>query len=272
MLGLALGDALGAPYEGGFFERAVWKVIARGKLRYTDDTEMAIVLAESLLAHGCVDQDALAAAWGERCRWSRGYGPGARRLLKLVRSGVDWREANRRIFHDGSFGNGAAMRIAPVALFFAGRGGLDAAVVAASEITHAHPLAIEGARLVAAAIARALDDEPPLDVTSRLPEYAQRIERARAGGALRDLGNSVRAHESVVTAICLAQRSASFDELITAAVQLGGDTDTIAAMAGSIWGARHGAEALPDLPVEARALVERLGRDLYRVSRSGRSA
>ena len=263
MVGLALGDALGAPYEGGFVERAAWRLIARGKLRYTDDTEMSIILAESLLEHGCVDQDALVAAWAARCRWSRGYGAGARRLLQLVAKGTDWRDANRRIFPDGSFGNGAAMRIAPVALFYAGRAEFDEAIVAASEITHAHPLGVEGARLIAHAIARALRDESPLDVESRHPEYAERLARARDGARPRLLGNSILAQESVVTAICLAQRSATFEGLIEQVVATGGDTDTIGAMAGSIWGARHGAEALPDAPVEARAEIEDLGRRLW---------
>jgi poly(ADP-ribose) glycohydrolase ARH3 len=263
MVGLALGDALGAPYEGGWMERAVWKVIARGALRYTDDTEMALLLAESLLAHGGVEQDALAATWAERCRWARGYGRGTRRLLRLVARGADWRRANRHVFPDGSFGNGAAMRVAPLALFHAGRDDLDAAVVAASEITHAHPLGIEGARLVAHAVVRALRDEPPLDVASDVPEYAERLERARAGAEPRELGNSVRAHESVVTALCLAQRSATFPELMERVIATGGDTDTIGAMAGAVWGARHGAGALPDLPVEERARIEDVARLLH---------
>jgi poly(ADP-ribose) glycohydrolase ARH3 len=263
MLGLALGDALGAPHEGGWIERTAWKLIARGSLRYTDDTEMALVLAESLLVHGGVDQDALAAAWAERCRWSRGYGPGARRLLRLVARGTHWRNANRRVFPDGSFGNGAAMRIAPLALYHARRDGLDAAVVAASEITHAHPLGIEGARLVAQAILRALRDETPLDVTSEVPEYADRLERARAGADARELGNSVRAHESVVTALCLAQRIPTFPELMERVIATGGDTDTIGAMAGAVWGARHGAGRLPDLPVEDRARIEAVARRLH---------
>jgi poly(ADP-ribose) glycohydrolase ARH3 len=244
-------------------ERTAWKLIARGALRYTDDTDMAIVLAESLLERNGVHQDSLASAWAERCNWAPGYGPGARRLLQMVAKGADWRDANRRIFSDGSFGNGAAMRIAPVALFFAGRADLEEAVVATSEITHAHPLGIEGARLIAHAIARALEDEPPLDIESEHPEYAERLDRARAGAPPADLGNTILAHESVVTAICLAQRSETFEGLMEQAVEIGGDTDTIAAMAGAIWGARHGAEALPDAPVEARDEIEALGRRLW---------
>lgn len=266
MLGLALGDALGAPYEGGVVERAVWKLIARGRLRYTDDTEMAILLAESLLAHEGVDQDALAASWAAQCNWSRGYGAGARRLLGLVADGTDWREANRRIFPDGSFGNGAAMRIAPVALYYAGREGLDEAIKAASEITHAHHLGIEGARLVAHAVVRALEDRSPLEVASDHPEYAERLERARAGAAPGELGNSVLAQESVVTALCLAARCVSFEELMEQVVATGGDTDTIGAMAGSVWGARHGYQALPDAQVEERDRIERLARELARAA------
>ena len=264
MLGLALGDALGAPYEGGVVERIAWKLIARGNLLYTDDTEMSIVAAESLLEHGGVDQDALATAWAKHSSWTRGYGTGTLRLLKLVAGGADWRDANRSVFPDGSFGNGAAMRVAPVALLFAGRDDLDEQVAAASEITHAHPLGIEGARLVARAIDNALRDESPLDVTSDHPEYAERLERARDGVVPRELGNSLLAHESAVTAICIAERAASFEELMEQAVTTGGDVDTIGAMAGAIWGARHGVEALPDTRVEERDRIVELGRRLYR--------
>jgi len=94
LLGLALGDALGAPHEGGLLERCVWRLIGKtrqGEMRWTDDTQMSLDLAESLIAGGAVDPDDLARRFAGSYRWSRGYGPGAARILKRIGRGADWR-------------------------------------------------------------------------------------------------------------------------------------------------------------------------------------
>jgi poly(ADP-ribose) glycohydrolase ARH3 len=91
-----------------------------GRGTYTDDTQMAIALAESLLAHGRVDQQALGRAFADAHDPGRGYGSGTTQVLRLVRSGVHPRDAARSAFSGkGSAGNGAAMRIAPVAVRYA---------------------------------------------------------------------------------------------------------------------------------------------------------
>ncbi|EKD81589.1 MAG: hypothetical protein ACD_39C01736G0001, partial [uncultured bacterium] len=121
ILGLATGDALGAPFEGGIIERMVWRLIGKtraGSLRWTDDTQMTLDLAESLLDNSSLKQDDLALRFARSYRWSRGYGPSTARLLKYIRRGDDWRTAARKIYPDGSFGNGAAMRAPVLALFF----------------------------------------------------------------------------------------------------------------------------------------------------------
>ena len=97
LLRLALGDALGAPYEGGPIERLLWRLIGttkQGEMRWTDDTQMALDVAESLVAKGVVDADDLARRFASSYRWSRGYGPGAAKLLKRIARGADWRQAN----------------------------------------------------------------------------------------------------------------------------------------------------------------------------------
>ena len=104
LLGLALGDALGAPLEGGVVERFVWRLIGRtknGEMRWTDDTQMSLDLAESLIAKGAVDPDDLAQRFARSYRWSRGYGPGAAKLLKRIARGSNWRAVNRSVFADG---------------------------------------------------------------------------------------------------------------------------------------------------------------------------
>ena len=75
MLGLAYGDALGAPYEGGVLERLLWRLIGRtgkGEIRWTDDTQMAVDVAEVLLSCGSVEQQKLAEQFARSYRWSRG--------------------------------------------------------------------------------------------------------------------------------------------------------------------------------------------------------
>jgi len=67
LLGLALGDASGAPYEGGIPERLAWRVIGRtaeGEMRWTDDTQMSLDLAESLVAKGRIDTEDIARRFG----------------------------------------------------------------------------------------------------------------------------------------------------------------------------------------------------------------
>ena len=126
--GLAVGDALGAPYEGltspdiffRFGEPAVIVTNPTGDtLYYTDDTEMMIGVAETLAECGTIDEDRLARAFAENYHPERGYGRGARQIIERMQRGKDWRTLAGTIFPGGSFGNGAAMRVAPVGLLFA---------------------------------------------------------------------------------------------------------------------------------------------------------
>ena len=73
LLGLATGDALGAPHEGGPVERAAWRVSGRCRegARFSDDTQMTLDLTASFLAHGAVDQDDLARQFAASDRWDR---------------------------------------------------------------------------------------------------------------------------------------------------------------------------------------------------------
>ncbi len=155
VLALALGDAFGAPYEGGILERAVWALIGRrhGKRRWTDDTQMTVDVIESLVACRRVDQNDLARRFSQSYRWSRGYGPSTARVLKRIRRGQPWDAASRSIYRNGSFGNGGAMRAPAIGLFFATENEdklIDAACASAA-VTHAHPLGREGAVLIALA-------------------------------------------------------------------------------------------------------------------------
>jgi len=267
LLGLALGDALGARHEGGIAERVLWRLIGttrHSQMRWTDDTQMSLDIAESLAATGTLDPDDLAARFARSYRWSRGYGPGVAKLLKRIAHGADWRQANRAVFSEGSFGNGGAMRAPVIGMFYCRNPDklADAARLAAM-VTHAHPLGKEGAVLLACATAQALDSQQPYEIlrsaaahcklepfTVRLEIAAQWLHAGEEPGArevARRLGNGVAASESCVTAVYLALRfmGRPFMEMLVFIAKVGGDVDTLGAMAGAVWGAANGVAGLP---------------------------
>jgi poly(ADP-ribose) glycohydrolase ARH3 len=267
VFGLALGDALGAPFEGGVLERLLWRLIGRtrsGEMRWTDDTQMSLDVIESLVARGGVDSDDLAARFAAGYRWSRGYGPATAKVLRRISRGQRWQEANTSVYREGSFGNGAAMRAPVIGLFYASRAGeLVAATRASAIVTHAHPQGIEGALLIASATAAATRGQSTTEIlrcVSQCCESEQmnaRLATAQrwltAGSDVnpaevaRQLGNGIAAADSCVTALYLAMRfrDAGFIEMQQRVAKMGGDADTIGAMAGAIWGAANGIEKLP---------------------------
>ena len=272
VVGLALGDAFGAPYEGGFLERTLWKMLGNinGKKRWTDDTQMTINVIESLVEHGAINQEDLANRFARSYRWSRGYGPGAAKLLKQIKRGQLWKQANRSVFRNGSFGNGGAMRAPVIGLFFAQRN--DEVIMKAAhqcaEITHAHPLGIEGSGLIALTISLCLKDLNSIEIIERLlriaklDEFTTKLNKAKhwllqpqiesPKVVAKELGNGIAASESCVTAIYIAliHFDKPFDELLEYTIKISGDVDTIGAMAGAIWGAIRGYEDLPGAKLE----------------------
>ncbi|MHC5545026.1 ADP-ribosylglycohydrolase family protein, partial [Singulisphaera rosea] len=117
LLGLAVGDALGGRFEGQ--QAKAIKVRAgtvrglinypRDEIWYTDDTQMAIGIAETLVAEGEIVDATLIRAFVDNYEPSRGYGRGARVVLEAMRQGRDHRTVAEQYFPGGSFGNGAAM-------------------------------------------------------------------------------------------------------------------------------------------------------------------
>jgi poly(ADP-ribose) glycohydrolase ARH3 len=267
LLGQAVGDGLGAPFEGLPADNIYWGYGPPDELivgppdetlYYTDDTQMMIGVAEALAERGRIVEETLCAAFVENYDPARCYGPGARRVLEAMADGADWRELARTIFPGGSLGNGAAMRVAPVGLLFCDD--LDRVMKEArlsALPTHVHPWGIEGAQLLAVAVALAVRP-PPLD---RKAFYRELIRRARseefhwaltaaaklkAGHSFGFLGNSLEAHRSVVTAIaCFTAAPTAYDRVVSRAISQGNDTDTLAAMAGALCGAHIGVGGIP---------------------------
>ena len=269
VLGLVIGDALGAPFEG---QTGEW--IGRryphpqalltnppgdglASLCYTDDGQMAIALTEALLAHPEPTVDDYARAYVADYEPWRGYGRGARRVLEALGRGVAPAEAARACFPDGSFGNGAAMRVAPVGLRWAEDPTALLEQARRSALpTHCHPDGIEGALLLARAVAWAVRAEAfdreaffaDLDPVVSRDGYRAQLELARTcqPGDLAQLGNEISALRSVPT--CLAAFACfpdSYVDAVGSVILLGGDTDTLAAMTGALSGAFLGRGAIP---------------------------
>jgi poly(ADP-ribose) glycohydrolase ARH3 len=261
VLAVFCGDALGMPFElspiGSAPDPLDFYAGRWGGGSYTDDTELTMALMEALIAAGDVlpTEEAIAATFLAVARPAYGYGKGMRRLLELWREGAPVNAAATMVYPEGSLGNGGAMRIAPVALSYDGAQ-LWAAVARVTRLTHAHPLGLEGAQVQAHAVNAALHDRDILRAArgaAQSPTFAGSL--ALVAEALREdwtlervaaeIGNGTSAPGSVPSAIWAALAGDSVESAITLAVRLGGDADTLGAMAGAIAGAKHGANAIP---------------------------
>lgn len=267
LLGLAVGDGLGGRFEA---QTPDWiakrypspqSLVDRPPtdlLSYTDDTQMTIGVAETLVAHGRIEEGPLCQAFVGNYVASRGYGFGARRVLEAMEDGSDYKAVAESHYPGGSFGNGAAMRVAPVGLFFKDNLEMvwDQARLSALP-THLHPLGIEGAQLLAVAVALLARQQPfqqaaflnELQMRCQTVEFRAKIERLstlHSPEELALLGNGIAALESVATAIgCFLLAPDCYVTTVGRAVLLGGDTDTIACMAGALSGAYLGHRAIP---------------------------
>jgi poly(ADP-ribose) glycohydrolase ARH3 len=285
LFGSALGDAVGAPFEGrSRIDRSEihgW-LAADELLRWTDDTHMALALGRTLRdADGALDQQQLGDAFAADYHaepW-RGYGAGPPRVFALARRGTPYVEAAGSLFgNTGSFGNGAAMRVTPVAL---AAGGDEAhateLATAQSQVTHTHVEAVDGAVFVASAVCRlARSTGGRADVLVALNEACQGLagdtiraaiefvlDLAAQGGdvveTVRARGTGVAARESVPAAVAAVLVGDDLTSTLVAAIELGGDTDTIAAMAGALAGARYGEGSLPTRLLERLEAREEIG-------------
>ena len=282
LIGLAIGDALGMPVQeysrdevSKFFDGKMVFKAARadhpyahglGRARITDDTEQSFIIADLLIAkrgHVTAQDVALALEdWeGHQIELGRAdlLGPSTKRALLAYRSGVPIAETGTK-----GTTNGAAMRIAPVGIAFDVTKPDSRLVLSVREIglvTHNTGIANAGATLIASLISRlisgvdvweALDDAYCDADTAQ--QFGNQTEHELLSAMVRraisshgsTLASDVEISSSVPTAIAcvFAHLGQPLDALIHA-VSLGGDTDTIASIAGSISGACHGYEAWP---------------------------
>lgn len=254
-LGLAVGDALGASVEfmaprkirarhgvhdtirgGGWLNLRVGQV--------TDDTAMALSLGESILTHGGVDANAVAGAFSE---WMRGkpvdIGNTVRRgIIQFRRSGEVAVPVNE---YDA--GNGACMRVLPVALAMYGQPPetVQQACRAQAHVTHNNPLSDAGTECVAAMVQAALQGMskvsllhgPVRDLVKRQPVFAFRIRRSD--------NPSAYIVETLRVVFQSFFDSDDFESCVIEVVNRGGDADTTGAIVGMIAGAVYGVDAIP---------------------------
>jgi ADP-ribosyl-[dinitrogen reductase] hydrolase len=269
LLGLACGDAVGTTVEfqrRGSFE-AVTDMVGGGPFglaagEWTDDTSMALCLATSLLERGGFDP---ADQMRRYCRWQEeGYLSSNGRCFDIgntVASALSRFRATGEAFSGStdprSAGNGSLMRLAPVAMFFAPD--VPAAThhaALSSRTTHGCTEAVDACRLFAAMLLRALDGAPKQAVLDADAEVAgtprglcpsiRAIHRGhyRAKPATEIRGSGYVA-ESLEAALWCFANTGSYRDAILAAVNLGDDADTTAAVCGQIAGAHYGAAGIP---------------------------
>jgi len=284
LVGHAVGDALGAPLEmlaraevrarfpGGLRELIGGGVFGWAPGAYTDDTQMALALARSLIARGRFDPQHVAEAW---LAWYRGgpldVGTLVARALDLLDQGERWDRAGQLAWEESerrAAGNGGLMRCAPLALLYRDDpSALDRASRASSAITHADPRCQEaaaaftralahllrgGAKSEALAVARQAVEHPALrDALARVADLEE--AEVRAGGYVV---------ETLQAALWSFLHADTFEDVVVQATSLGEDADTVGALSGALAGALHGERAIP-----ARWLAQLEGRpELERVA------
>ncbi|MGW6908591.1 ADP-ribosylglycohydrolase family protein [Streptomyces sp. NPDC054940] len=256
--GLAVGDALGSQ----FFVPVNYPLLKRRELpsgpwQWTDDTEMACSVVAVLATHHRIDQDALARSFAEHHDFDRGYGPAVNRLLRLVREGGDWRELSAALFNgQGSWGNGAAMRIAPLGAWYADdpEQATHQAEISAYP-THQHREAVVGAMAVAAAASLAAAPGGPPSPGALLDDVVALVPKSAVGAGLRrardmldyddagtvaavlGCGRRTTAHDTVPFALWSAARAlGDYEQAFWTTAQVGGDVDTTCAIVGGVIG------------------------------------
>lgn len=278
LLGLSIGDALGMPFEGWRPAMIVNKLGGRVSRfepnkdrglkagQWTDDTKMALQLARSIIRKkGAFDPDDAARAYEA---WFdsgdlRGIGATIAESILKLKSGVPWNESGRK--GELAAGNGTAMRAAPLGL-------LNCTNISKLKedskndalITHNNEEAVAGSRAVNFFVARGASGAGFSEARPKLIDecvdfigpcrLASNLLRAKellkdglpSGTALQTLGTGGYVVESVAGAVfCFLKTPDRFDETVISAVMGGGDTDTLAAIAGAISGAWNGTWALP---------------------------
>jgi ADP-ribosyl-[dinitrogen reductase] hydrolase len=283
VLGLAVGDALGAALEwlapeqicaryGGplrdMVQSATWQL---GE--WTDDTAMMLALGESLADRGGFDEDDVVARYIVWARSDpRDIGVTVQRSLARARTPDDARSA-ATAWHEQSggrsAGNGSLMRTVPIAIRYRrDPGGLVNASWADSSLTHHDPLAADACAFFNLTVAALLRGKRPPRSTSAAGRAAalalDQPTELLLEPVQREIGFVLT---SLRVGYAAAFRHDTFEDAVVFAANLGGDADTNAAVAGALAGARFGADAIPQRwlePLQQRDRISGLAMRLLR--------
>lgn len=257
MIGAIIGDIAGSVYEFGGIKTKDFPLFGDHgghKCRFTDDSAMTLAVAGALLETAAEGSDlsANAVSWMQRVgRAHRDAGYGGSFL--------------RWLFSDepkpyNSYGNGSAMRVSPAAW---AAGSLEEALKnadAVTAVTHDHPEGLKGARAVAACIYLARTGADKAAIRDHVREHYYPLEKSLA--EIRPgYRFEVSCQKSVPEAIQAFLEAESFEDAVRGAISLGGDSDTQAAIAGSIAGPYFGIpealreKALRYLPEDLKAIL-----------------
>ena len=316
LFGVAIGDTLGRPFEGLIRMRVHsqftdFKEFIKSNKKlfytYTDDTQLTLHTAQALIDGWGFKTDYLIR---EYIKWLDdppiGAGFGCKSSIEKLAYGIDWKEAASK-----SGGNGTAMRVAPIALFYCkDPKALEHAAIQSSVITHSHPAASAGALVIAKAIAYLIDKEPetafsidnffdyikaPLahsqediwqDFTEILNSVKKNISMPVEAGLIKFsqvgvkspffieeyLGKAFVHPYAISTVTCaiyiFLKNLSSFEDCIYELATAGGDSDTVAAIGGSLAGSYFGLKNMPveliNLTKESRKTME-ISKELFNI-------
>lgn len=275
IVGSAIGDGLGAPYEtlGRFNVRKYFNINHYSNLFYTDDTQLTLALIESIIETGNGFQNKLGeklVKWKEEMSidaeaWKRKPGLATIKGAKNFKEGIPAKECGI----EGALGDGAAMRISPIGLYFDGEEVIEQSKLA-SELTHRDPRIYSSSSVISYAISELKRTNPKefeanlfLDKLIQHSDLCEskfgRKDKHNISDILRDMKNSYpgtgfidetknigRCYDTFPLALyCFLIHPKDYIVAVSESVCLGEDTDTSACITGAISGALNGIKAIP---------------------------
>lgn len=245
MIGAIIGDIVGSVYEFDNIKTKEFPLFSENS-KITDDTVCTIAVADILLHHK--EPVKTMVAWCSKY-WQMSYG----------HSFADWfRSGSPEPYN--SFGNGAAMRVSPAAWL---AGSIDEALTMSdriTEITHNHPEGMKGARATAHAIFLARHNTSQNLIRSEIQMVYGYDLSMTVDGIREDYQFNETCQETVPQALICALEATDFEDAIRNAISIGGDSDTVAAITGSLAEALFGIDE--NLAEKARC---RLSRDMLKI-------
>lgn len=228
MLGSIAGDIIGSVYEFEAFKREDFPLFGADSF-FTDDSVLTVATADKLVNGG--DYAALYRGWGRRCP-GRGYGGRFGRWLKDEAMGPY-----------NSYGNGSAMRVAPVGYAFDELSEVVLEAARSAAPTHNHPEGVKGAQAAAAAVFLARKGESKKEIAKYITktfgyDLTESVEQIRQYYKFDE-----SCQGTVPQAIICYLQSRDYEDAVRKAVSLGGDADTLACIAGGIAQAAYGLPA-----------------------------